>query len=112
MELVQQKPSYDYWLAKGILLLGDNFIAQKDYFNAKHSIESILENYQGFKKDEILANAVQKMEYIISLELNEFKNEPVQQEIEIDLEPFINKDENKINVEEVDLIENNKDENK
>ena len=112
MELVQQKPSYDYWLAKGILLLGDNLTAQKDYFNAKHSIESILENYQGIKKDEILANAIQKMEYIKSLELNEFKTEPVQQEIEIDLDSFVNKDENKINVEDDDLIENNKDENK
>jgi len=112
MELVQQKPSYDYWLAKGILLLGDNFTAQKDYFNAKHSIESILENYQGIKKDEILANAIQKMEYIKSLELNELKTEPVQQEIEIDLDSFVNKDENKINVEDDDLIENNKDENK
>ena len=29
MELVKQKPSYDYWLAKGILLLGDNFTARK-----------------------------------------------------------------------------------
>ena len=29
--------------------------SQKDYFNAKHSIESILDNYDGYKKDEILA---------------------------------------------------------
>ena len=96
---------------KGIFnMLAD--LAQKDYFNAKHSIESILENYQGIKKEEILANAIQKMEYIKSLELNEFKTEPVQQEIEIDLDSFVNKDENKINVEDDDLIENNKDENK
>ena len=112
MELVQQKPSYDYWLAKGILLLGDNFTAQKDYFNAKHSIESILENYQGIKKDEILANAIQKMEYITSLELNELKTGPVQEEIEIDLEPFVNKAQNKTVVEDDDLMEINKDENK
>ncbi len=32
MELVQQKPSYDYWLAKGILLLGDNFHSSKRLF--------------------------------------------------------------------------------
>ena len=32
MELVQQKPSYDYWLAKAIILLGDNFVALGDYF--------------------------------------------------------------------------------
>ena len=36
--------------ARGILLLGDNFTAQKDYFNAKHSIQSILDNYDGNKR--------------------------------------------------------------
>ena len=67
MELVKQKPSYDYWLARGILLLGDNFTAQKDYFNAKHSIQSILDNYDGNKKGEVIAAAVQKLDYIKTL---------------------------------------------
>ena len=58
MEFVQQKPSYDYWLAKGILLLGDNFTAE-DFFNAKHSVESIIENYDGYNKDELIAQATQ-----------------------------------------------------
>ena len=87
MELVQQKPSYDYWLAKGILLLGDNFTAQKDFFNAKHSVESIIENYDGYNKDELIALATQKLEYIKSLELENLREEPIQEEIEIELEP-------------------------
>ena len=52
------------------------------------------------------------MEYIKNIELNELKTEPVQEEIEIDLDSFVNKDENKINVKDDDLMENNKDENK
>ena len=52
------------------------------------------------------------MEYITSLELNELKTEPVQEEIEIDLEPFVNKAQNKTGVEDDDLMEINKDENK
>ena len=87
MELVQQKPSYDYWLAKGILLLGDNFTAQKDFFNAKHSVESIIENYDGYNKDELIAQATQKLEYIKSLELENLREEPIQEEIEIELDP-------------------------
>ena len=86
MELVKQKPSYDYWLARGILLLGDNFTAQKDYFNAKHSIESILDNYDGDKKGEVLSAAVQKLDYIKNLEINELQEQPEQEELEIELE--------------------------
>ena len=91
MELVQQKPSYDYWLAKGIILLGDNFIALKDFFNAKHSLKSIIDNYDGKDKDTLLAQAVQKLEYVENLELMEKNNEPEQQEMEID---FDNEDPN------------------
>ena len=91
MELVQQKPSYDYWLAKGIILLGDNFIALKDFFNAKHSLKSIIDNYDGKNKDTLVAQAVQKLEYVENLELMEKNNEPEQQEMEID---FDNEDPN------------------
>jgi len=86
MELVQQKPSYDYWLAKGIILLGDNFIALNDYFNAKHSLKSIVDNYEGVEKDAIIAQAIQKLEYVENLELIEENNEPMQQEMEVEFE--------------------------
>ena len=113
MELVQQKPSYDYWLAKGILLLGDNFTAQNDYFNAKHSVESIIENYDGFNKKEIVDEAVLKLQSIQKLEIDELKEEPIQQEIEIDLElieDINSKLEPEIN--EINSTQNNHDENK
>ena len=84
MELVQQKPSYDYWLAKGIILLGDNFTALEDYFNAKHSLNSIIENYDGPEKELIISEAIQKLEYVQNLELIEQNSEPEQQEMEIE----------------------------
>ena len=113
MELVQQKPSYDYWLAKGILLLGDNFTAQNDYFNAKHSVESIIENYDGHNKNEIVDEAVLKLESIIKLENDERQEEPVQQDMEIELEP-IEDVNSKLEPEiiEINSTENNQDENK
>ena len=113
MELVQQKPSYDYWLAKGILLLGDNFTAQNDYFNAKHSVESIIDNYDGFNKKELIEEAVIKLESIKKLELDELLDEPVQQEMEIDLDPLEeNSSDENIEINKVNATENNQDENK
>jgi len=113
MELVQQKPSYDYWLAKGILLLGDNFTAQNDYFNAKHSVESIIDNYDGFNKKELIEEAVIKLDSIKKLELDELLDEPVQQEMEIDLDPLEeNSSDENIEINKVNATENNQDENK
>ena len=101
-------------------MLGDNFTAQKDYFNAKHSIESILDNYDGYKKDEILAVAVQKIEYIQNLELNEMQEQPEQEELERELETIDKDLENapevlnpkEVDSKEVDSKEIKKDENK
>jgi TolA-binding protein len=45
-EIQKQVPSYDYWVAKGFLLLGDNYIAQKDTFQAKETYKSIVENFE------------------------------------------------------------------
>ena len=107
MELVQQKPTYDYWLAKGILLLGDNFTQLKDYFNAKHSIQSIIDNYDGPNKDEILAEAEQKLEYVKNLEQIELNDEPDQEEIEIDFQDIDPKDQELFEEPSTEKIEDN-----
>ncbi len=45
-EIQKQTPSYDYWVAKGFILLGDNYLAQKDTFQAKETYKSIIENFE------------------------------------------------------------------
>jgi hypothetical protein len=40
---------YDYWLAKLFILIGDDYIALKDYYQAKATYQSILDNYKGDK---------------------------------------------------------------
>lgn len=64
--VVQQKPGYNYWIAKAIILLSDNFVAQEDYFNAKHSLQSIIDNYKG--DDDIVQIAQEKLQLVIELE--------------------------------------------
>lgn len=65
-KVVQQKPGYDYWIAKSIILLSDNFVAQGDLFNAKYSLQSIIDNYKG--DDEIVVTAEDKLQIIIEKE--------------------------------------------
>jgi len=113
MELVKQKPSYDYWLAKGIILLGDNFISLEDYFNAKHSLKSIVDNYVGEQKEVIIAEAVQKLEYVESLEDLEKNSEPEQQEMEIEFDNEDPKDKELFNDQpSIENLKDNDDENK
>jgi TolA-binding protein len=42
-DLVDRVPSYDYWIAKGFILLADNFLAQEDRFQARETLKSIIE---------------------------------------------------------------------
>lgn len=44
LEVINKSGSYDLWLTKAYLLLGDIYFRQKDYFNAKATFQSIVEN--------------------------------------------------------------------
>ena len=55
--------SYDYWLTKSYILLGDIYFKQKDYFNAEATFKSIAENstIEDLKKE-----AQQKLAVVIA----------------------------------------------
>jgi TolA-binding protein len=61
-DIVKNMPNYDYWVAKTLILWADNYVAIKDTFQAKATLQSILENYKG--DDDILAIAQQKLDKI------------------------------------------------
>ena len=63
-------PSYDYWVAKGFILWGDDFIALKDTFQAKETYKSIAENYEknASDPDDLKTIAKQKLDAILSAE--------------------------------------------
>lgn len=63
-DLINNMPNYDYWVAKSFLLLADNYIALKDTFQAKSTLQSIIDNYEG--DDDILPEAKQKLEQLNS----------------------------------------------
>ena len=44
MAVIKETGSYDMWVTKSYILLGDIFLQQKDYFNAKATYESVAKN--------------------------------------------------------------------
>jgi TolA-binding protein len=68
-ELVKDMPNYDYWVAKTYILLADDYIGLKDAFQAKATLQSIIDNYKG--DDDILPAAKQKLDALTG------KTEPV-----------------------------------
>jgi TolA-binding protein len=59
-DLVKELPNYDYWVAKTYILLADDYVAMKDNFQAKATLQSIIDNYKG--NDDILPTANQKLD--------------------------------------------------
>ena len=43
-EVINKSGSYDHWITKAYILLGDVYFKQKDYFNAKATFQSVVDN--------------------------------------------------------------------
>ncbi len=76
-EIQKQVPSYDFWIAKGFVLLGDNYLAQNDVFQAKETYKSIVENFEKGSNDpeDVQAIAKQKLDALILLESEKDKKQ-------------------------------------
>lgn len=61
-ELSEAFQSYDYWVAKGYILWADIYLKLNDTFQAKATLQSVIEGYEG--KDELHDIAVQKLNKI------------------------------------------------
>lgn len=63
--------SYEYWVVKTFILIADNYNAQGNSFQAKSTLESIVQNYEG--DEAVLNEAKEKLEKIRTEELNKTK---------------------------------------
>jgi TolA-binding protein len=59
-DLVKELPNYDYWVAKTYILLADDYVGMRDNFQAKATLQSIIDNYKG--NDDILQTANAKLD--------------------------------------------------
>lgn len=64
-DAIQKSSGSDYWVVKSYLLISDVLIAQKDYFNAKATLKSIIKNT---KIAELKQEAEAKLQQVQDLE--------------------------------------------
>lgn len=62
LEVIKKYGSYEYWVTKSYILLGDVYFAQKDYFNAEATYKSVVENAS---IEELKTEAAQKLAKVI-----------------------------------------------
>lgn len=63
--------SYEYWLVKNFILIADNYVALDNFFQAKATLQSILDNYKGDQK--LINEAQEKLNDISTKELQKSK---------------------------------------
>lgn len=64
-EVVNKSGSYEEWVTKAYLLLGDIYFGEKDYFNAKATYQSIVQNA---KIEDLRLQAQQKLAQVAAAE--------------------------------------------
>jgi TolA-binding protein len=60
-EVIHKSGSYELWVTKSYFLLGDIYLKEKDYFNAKATFQSLVENA---KIEEIRVQAEQRLDEV------------------------------------------------
>lgn len=61
-DIQKELSNYDYWVAKAFILLADNYVKLKDTFQAKATLQSIIDNYKG--DDDIVTTARQHLDQL------------------------------------------------
>lgn len=70
-EFIDNFPSYEYWLVNTYILLSDNYVATNNIFQAKATLQSVLNNYE--KNDELRQQAQNKYNQLVALETKNSK---------------------------------------
>jgi TolA-binding protein len=72
METINKAGSYDFWTTKAYILLGEVFYRQEDYFNAKATLQSVIENTVNA---ELKSEAQEKLNRVLDAESRSSKVE-------------------------------------
>jgi TolA-binding protein len=80
-ELINDMSSYDYWIAKAFILLADVYTKTDNIFQAKHTLQSIIDNYNG---EDLVTEAKQKLKTIADQE-KIMEQKKAEEEIELDI---------------------------
>jgi TolA-binding protein len=64
-ELINDYSAHDYWIAKAFILLSDVYVKTENIFQAKQTLQSIIDNYEG---EELRNEAIEKLGIIVQQE--------------------------------------------
>ena len=92
--LVKKFPSYGYWIGKALILLADNYVAKEDLFQAKVTLQNVIDHS---KFPELVNTASEKLAII---EQDEAKKEPTGKEEDLNLDLIEDMDFEKLFEEE------------
>jgi TolA-binding protein len=67
----QESPNHTYWVVKAFILLSDIYAEKDNLFQAKATLQSIVDNYNG--DQALLAEAKQKLQNVINAEQGKSK---------------------------------------
>ena len=106
-DFVDANTPHQFWLAKSFLLLSQIYLDKDDVFQAKATLNSIIENYES-ETDGIIEMAKELLSNITGAENQQFENE--KQELKIEFQTDKEKDSNLF--EDKENKENNNNEDK
>lgn len=66
-QFIEMNTPHQYWLAESFLLLSDVFLKKEDAFQARYTLQSIVDNY-GVKEDGIVERAQSKLHVLLANE--------------------------------------------
>jgi TolA-binding protein len=90
-DLVDEMPSYDYWLAKAFILLADNYLKVGNTFQAKSTLQSVIDNHEG---EELRNIAKVKLDAILLQENGSKRDAPLHETDPDEEEDNADEDEN------------------
>jgi TolA-binding protein len=61
-EMSEKLAAYDYWVAKGFILLADIYESNGNTFQARQTLQSIIDNYEGPELGEIARNKLKALQ--------------------------------------------------
>jgi len=99
ISLIKKFPSYGYWIGKSLILLADNYVSKEDLFQAKLTLNNVIDNS---KFPELVNTAKEKL---AKIELEEAALRVVETEEEIDIELFDDAEFQKLFNEDEEIID-------
>ena len=73
LDFIDKNTPHQYWLGKSFILLADIYLSRNDEFQAKHTLKSLVENYN-VEDDGIIAEASKKLSVIENKEKTDQQN--------------------------------------